>query len=220
MIKKRTAIIGQYNTAEHGWTLSEFSLSDPEQKLQYVEKVGGDGSWDMSTALTDGIPKYKNRELKITLKCSQGNREHRKQLISHMVNLLDGFEWPIIAPDHPDHYLTGRIHVAKKYNDLAHASVEITGTVAPWFFSRRDIVVEVLASALQQTVILRNSGRRPVAPKLTVAGDITITYGDISTKLPAGTYDWPALLLTPGDHTVLYNGQGSLRISYQEAVLE
>lgn len=220
MIKKRTAILGTYNTAEYGWTLAEFKLSKAEQKLKYIEKVGGDGSIDVSTVLTDGIPRYKNRDLSITLECSQGNREHRQQMISHMINLLDGFEWPIVPPDHPDYFLTGRLHIEKKYSDLAHASVVVTGSVAPWLYKRRETVKEGTASIKPQNLLLRNEGRLAVVPRVAIDGNICITYGETVMQLPVGVYDLPSLLLTTGDHYITYSGEGTLRISYREGVLE
>jgi hypothetical protein len=56
-MQKRTMIFGSYNTAEHGWTLGQWKLSDPVQKTNYVERTGGDGSWGLSTAHSNGIPR-------------------------------------------------------------------------------------------------------------------------------------------------------------------
>jgi hypothetical protein len=50
---------------------------------------------------------------------------------------------------------------------------------------------------------------------------VILKYGDLSTTLSDGLYEWPALLLTSGYHTLQYMGfPGSmLRITYREAVL-
>lgn len=220
MIKKRTVIFGNYDTAAHGWTLTECTLSDPEQKLEYVEKPGGDGSWDMSTVLSDGIPRYKPRELKVVLECSKGSREERGQEISRMVNRLDGFEWHTILPDHPDHYLVGRLHVAKTFHKIPHSCVTVTATVETWFYSSREKVIEVTAATEKQTYIFENEGRQVVVPQLTCSGNIQLTYGDESIQLGTGTFVWPALLLRPGEHTITYAGTGTLQLRFREAVLE
>lgn len=220
MIKKRTAIFGDYDTAAHGWTLTECALSDPEPKLEYVEKVGGDGSWDMSTVLTDGITRYKNRKLTVTLECSVGSRDDRGREISRMVNLLDGLEWPVILPDHPDHYLVGRLQVGKKFHKIPHSSVSVTGTVEPWYYSRREKVVAGTATTEAQSKIFSNEGRQAVLPQIIVDGNIQLSYGDNSIQLVTGTYEWPAMLLKPGDHTVTYSGAGTLELRFREAVLE
>ena len=140
-MEKRSATIGGYVTADHGWTLAGVSLTAPEQKTNYIEKTGGDGSWDLSTVMTDGIPRYKNRTLTVTLENSQGPREDREALISDLVNQLDGLEHRIELPDHPDHFLVGRVHVSVEYSTLAHARVVITGTVEPWFYKNFETVV-------------------------------------------------------------------------------
>lgn len=218
-MKKRTTILGDYDTAAYGWTLTGWNLSDPEMKEQLVDKTGGDGSWDLSTVLTDGIPRYKDRKLTVTLECSEGTRSDRQNLISEMVNRLDGLVNQVTPPDYPDHYIEGRLHVAVNQNSLAFAMVTVTATVGPWLHRKRETVVELKAAAKTQKARIRNNGRRAVVPMLTTDGDVLVTYGGDSVQLDAGTYQWPALLLTPGAHELTYSGNGSLVIKYREAVL-
>lgn len=222
-MQKRTVKIGGYDTAEHGWTLTGYKLSDPEQKTRYVEKPGGDGSWDLSTVMTDGIPRYMDRSLVITLECSEGNRSDREALINEMVNALDGLEWQIVLPDRPEHYVTGRVHIAVEYNNLAHAAVSIKGTVAPWLYSAEETVVSLNATNTEYPVaaILNNRGRRVLVPILKVTGSVLLEFGTSSIQLTGDgvTYEWPWLVLTPGSHVVTYNGEGTLDITYREAVL-
>ncbi len=220
-MQKRTVKIGGYDTAEHGWTLTGFKLADPEQKTRYVEKPGGDGSWDLSTVMTDGIPRYMDRGLAITLECSEGNRSEREALINEMVNALDGLEWQIVLPDRPEHYVTGRVHIAVEYNNLAHAAVSITGTVAPWIYKAKEFVGTVQLESYKKTITLHNNGRLVLVPRLTVTGSVLLEYGASSIQITAeGTdYEWPTLLLTPGEHKVICSGEGELGIRYREAVL-
>lgn len=217
---KRTIIIGGYDTAANGWTLTGLSLSAPEQKTHYFEKSAGDGSWDLSTALTDGIPRYRDRSLAITLECSEGNRAERSAKISDMVNRLDGLEWQIVHPDHPQHYLTGRVHVAEDFNTPAHAGVTLSAICAPWLFKAQETAFSLTATDDEKTVVLPNNGRRVVVPLLTVTGSVLLEYGTSSISLTDVVgYEWPTLLLTPGDHSVVYSGEGTMVIKYREAVL-
>lgn len=220
MLTKRTLKIGTYDTAAHGWTLTAgWKLSDPEQKTNYVEKTGGDGAWDLSTALTDGIPRYKDRSLTATLELSEGTRAAREAVISEMVNQHDGMERELTLPDHPEHYLTGRVHVAVGYNDLAHAAVTITATCRPWLYKKQETILTVSAGATEQTAMLTNSGRRTVVPQITTTGDVLLKYGAATIALSPGTYEWPELLLTPGEHPITYSGEGKITFTYREAVL-
>lgn len=219
MLKKRTVIFGEYDTAAHGWTLTGYTLSSPEQKTNYVEKSGGDGSWDLSTVMTDGIPRYRDRSLTVTLENSEGTRAEREELLNRMVNLLDGLQWPIVLPDRPDYYLTGRLHVAVDYNRPAHAAVTVTAVCEPWLYRTQETVEQRTATTATQSLTLRNSGRRAVVPQLQTTGSIQLTYGATLINLSAGVYQWPELLLTPGDHVLEYSGTGVLTVTYREAVL-
>lgn len=218
-MKKRSVSFGNYITADYGWTVTGITLSAPEQKTNYVEKVGGDGSWDLSTVQTDGIPKYKNRTLTITMELSVGDREEREEIINKMVMDLDGRELHIVLPDRPEHYLSGRVHTAVNYSDLAHAAVTVTANVEPWFNHARESRVELVANSTKATAYIYNHGGRHVVPMLSVIGDITVKVGEAETKLAPGFYKWPTLMLSPGLTSVSYSGEGVLVLTYREGVL-
>lgn len=222
-MQKRKIIIGGYDTAAHGWTLTAWKLSAAVQKTAYVEKPNGDGSWDLSTALSDGIPRYQTRELKVTLECSEGARMEREEVIREMVNQLDGLPWSIRLPDDEHHYITGRVHVAREYNDLAHGAVTVTAVCDPWKYANEETVVSLTATTTEKVAQIINDGRRAVVPTLKVEGtdaSVTIGYKDSSLALSEGTHQWPVLLLTSGNHPITYSGTGKLTITYREAVLE
>ena len=218
---KRTIVFGGYNTAANGWTLTGWQLSPAEQKTYFVERNGGDGSWDLSTALTDGQPRYYDRTLTVTLEHSVGDRLSREAIIRQMVNQLDGIRTSIELPDDPFHYITGRLHVAREYNDPAHASVTVTAVCSPWKYSNLETTVTLTAATAKKTAQLVNNGRLAVVPTLTVTGSsVLVELGNLSKAMSAGTYQLPDLLLTPGTHTLTYSGSGTLTIKYREAVLE
>lgn len=220
-MEKRKILIGDYNTAAHGWTLAAWRLSAAEQKTKYLDKPNGDGAWDVSTTTTDGIPKYNDRKLTVTLETSEGTRAEREATIRQMINLLDGMRWEIRLPDDDHHYLTGRVHVAREYNDLAHAAVTVTAVCEPWKYSNAETVVTLIATGTKQLITLYNGGRRAVVPNLAVDGSsVLLERGESSTAMSTGNYMWPGLLLTPGSHPLTYSGSGTITISYREAVLE
>ena len=222
-MNRRRIIIGDYDTAESGWTLSAWSFGEAVYKSTLVSKPGGDGDWDLSTALSDGIPRYHSRILTATLERSDGNRESREFEIKEIVNALDGLQWNIYLPDDVDKYVVGRVSVARMYSDLAHASVSITATCEPWKYNQYDTVQEIPLTATAQTHHVYNGGRRAVVPVLEVEGSsasVLLVYGNASRALSAGVYRVPDLLLTPGVHEIKVSGSGLLRITYREAVLD
>lgn len=215
--------LGSYDTAANEWTLASWQLSSAPQKTNLVERPGGDGSWDLSTALTDGILRYGNRTLSAVFECSEGDRMYREAKLRQMINQLDGMTVNIELPDDPSHYLVGRLKVAKDYNDLAHCAVSVAAECEPWKYSQVETVVRLTAATAQQTAELVNNGRRAVVPTLTVTGSgasVRMVYGAKSLTSSAATFKWPDLLLTPGKHALQYSGKGSLTLTYREAVLE
>lgn len=220
---KRKITIGSYDTAANGWTLTGWKLDPAVQKTYFVEKPGGDGSWDLSTALSDGLPRYSDRALTVTLECSEGDRLSREAKIRHMVNLLDGMREDIELPDDSFHRINGRVHVAREYNDLAHAAVTVTATCKPWKFANVETVHTLTAATTAKTVRIINGGRLAVVPVLKVEGsnaNVLLAFGNTSKAMSAGTYQWPDLLLSPGGHELTYSGTGTLTLIYREAVLE
>lgn len=222
-MEKRKIIFGSYDTAAHGWTLASWTLSAPEMQTNLVEVPGRrKGPLDLSTALTDGEPTYDSRELVMALECSEGTRLDREATINAMVNRLDGWTMNITLPDDADHYIVGRVHVAKEYNDPAHAAVTVTAVCEPWRYAAAEKTVHLAAAADARTATLTNAGRMSVVPLLVVAGDaaeVNLAYGEGSWSLAAGTYTLPDLLLTQGGHAVTYSGTGSLTFTWREAVL-
>lgn len=215
--------LGSYDTAANEWTLASWQLGDAPQKTNLVDKPGGDGSWDLSTSLTDGILRYGDRALGAVFECSEGDRMYREAKLGQMINQLDGMTLNIELPDDPDHYLVGRLKVVKNYNDLAHCAVTVTATCEPWKYSQKETVVKLTASSTAKTADVVNNGRRAVVPTITVAGNgasVRMTYDSKSLTSAAGTFKWPDMLLTPGKHALQYSGTGSLTITYREAVLE
>lgn len=219
-MEKRKIIFGTYDTAAHGWTLTGWRLEPAEQKTQYIEKPNGDGSWDLSTALSDGVLRYKDREFSASFECSEGDRMSREAKIRHMVNSLDGMKLEIRLPDDDTHYLVGRLHVIREYNDIYHAAVTVEAVCEPWKYAIAETILTVTASATKQHVTLHNSGRRVTVPQLIVTGSVALEYGAATQTLTAGTYKWADLILAPGAHALAYSGSGSLTIKYREAVLE
>lgn len=217
---KRALTLGTYNTAQTGkWTLAGLEVSSPTFQTNLVQIPGRDGPLDLSAALTGGVPRYNSRTLKATLENSDDTRQDRESRIRAMIAELDGYRKPIWLPDDSDHYLEGRIHVARNYNDLAHASVTVTATCDPWLYNNEETVRSLTATSAAQSEIFVNSGRRTVVPVLVVTGSVSLEYGVNIWTLSAGTYQLPDFVLAPGSHELIYSGSGTVTVTYREAVL-
>lgn len=221
-MEKRGIIFGDYDTGAKGWTLCEWKLSAAEQYTNFI-KVPGAAPLDASDALTDGEPTYNSRKLTARLERSDGTRMEREARISEMVNELDGYRLDIVLPDDPEHYITGRLHVAKDYNDLAHASVTVSATCDPWLYSNTEQEYLLTATEAEQVAQLTNSGKLAVVPVVTVTGEgaaVVLTDGVNSQALSAGAWQLPWLYLRRGFTNLTYSGTGVVQITYREAVLQ
>ena len=220
-MEKRRIKFDDYDTALHGWTLTGWELGAAPQKTKYLEKTNGDGSWDLSTATSDGIIKYKDRPFSSSFECSEGTRMERETKIRHMINTLDGMKVSITLPDDDQHYVVGRLQVVRGYNNLAHAAISVSATCEPWKYANIETIITVAATTTKQHVTLYNGGRRAVVPTITVSGkSVLLEHGTASIALSAGTYKWPNIFLTPGEHLVTCSGDGTVTFTYREAVLE
>ena len=223
-METRKILFGTYDTAQNGlWTLTGCALSDPVQQTNYVQVLGRrEGPLDLSTVLTDGDPVYDSRTLTVTLESSEGTRLDRESRISSMINWLDGWVQEIVLPDDSTRYLKGRVHVAKQYNDPAHAAVTVTAVCEPWRYNKTETKVTLTASSTSKTATLKNAGRLTVVPLIEITGSnasVKLGFGSASWTLSAGTYQLPDLILAQGDHSLTYSGTGTVKITYREAVL-
>lgn len=220
MMEKRKLMLGDYDTAENRWTLAKWDFSPPEYKSYVVDVPLSDIAIDLSTALTDGEPRYNPRTMTATLESSEGDRLTRESRISDMVNRLDGLRMNIILPDDPNHYITGRVRVARQYNDMAHCAVALTALCEPWRYAADEISVDLSGSGISRSLTLANNGRRSVVPLITVtSGELQLSYGGSSRVMAVGQYKLPDLYLTTGEHAITVGGVCTATLVYREAVL-
>lgn len=219
----RKLILGTYDTHLNGpWTLVSWALGPAEYQSNFVEVPGRNGALDLSTALTDGEPRYNSRPFEARLERSDGTRLEREAAIDAMINWLDGWQMPIILPDDELHYITGRVHVEKEYNDPAHAAVIVTATVDPWRYNKNETAVHLTAATEAKTALLTNKGRRTVVPVLEITGDspqVLLSVGTASWSLSTGVYQLPDLVVRQGGTEITYSGSGELLFTYREAIL-
>ena len=225
-MEKRTLILGAYDTAAHGWTLAACKITKAQQVQTYISVPGRYAPLDASTYLTDGQPYYDSASLDVVLECSEGDRGHREQLTSTLVNYLDGRSLKIIHPDHPAHYLVGRVQAEPDYSDLAHCAVVVRAVCEPWLWAEDEIRLSLTASTTKKEATIPIYGRLAVVPTITATGEVVLSFEGRSWSLSAGEYVLPDLLLTPGElpgepksHKVGYQGTGQIVITYREAVL-
>lgn len=220
---QRKIIFGDYDSFDTwGLTLTGYKLTDPEYKSNFVPVPGRDGDLDLSTAMTDGEPRFGNRTLTATFELSSGTRDTRLATFNQIVNALSGRRVAITLPDDSAHYLVGRVSVTVDYCDPYHGALTVTAICEPWRQAFAEKSETLTAASTVKAATLTNAGRRLLVPTLVVSGaeaSVTITFGTSTWALAAGTYKLPDLLLRPGDNSLTYKGTGTIALTWREAVL-
>lgn len=222
--------VGQlmYDTDFHGpWTFTAQILSVPERKTSIIDIPGRDGTIDLAQAISNGEPRYKQRELSLRFECSVGCRDERTALIFDFINRINGRYCHITLPDKPLHYLEGYVDVQPEYNDENHAAVLVNASVAPYFVSKNWIHYDIDATGTMESIIIHNHGGKRVIPQISAyaiapnmpnimirSGALSTTLNDYSTHL----FDELAMDYDQA-HIIRYMGSGHLVITWREAFL-
>lgn len=216
---ERYFILDNFNTW-YDWRLilTSKTIAPPEPKTKYVEIDGMSGSLDLSESLTGEIT-YKDRPITATFWTDNGTRKEREKLLRDIRIALHGRKIKIIEPDDPEHYFYGRLKIKSEINKLAYAEFSIECICDPWRYSLNDTVREVVVTERVTSVIINNSGAKTLYPVISVKGNVTITYNDISTTLTDGDYKISNIKLRHGFNIIQVSGTGSVTFTYKEADL-
>lgn len=216
----RKAVIGNYDTAAKGWTLCAYALDPPAWRENLVEVPGMDGAIDLS-ACPAGDVAYSPRALSITLERSDGTRASREAAIDAMVNALDGKSLKITLPDGVDHYVWGRVRVARQYSNLAHAQVIVSATCDPYRYKAAPTTVTGTVPESGTLSLTLANERRPVVPTVEVSAAATLTFGGKDIAVAAGSHRSLDIRLAAGNNTLAVTAAAgtTVSITYQEAAL-
>lgn len=223
-MEKRSIRLGDYDTAVQGlWTLTTLEFPTPDPVTNMIQVPGRiTGPLDLSTVLTNGEPRYGSRTLRAVLESSDGNRAARQTRINEMVNQFHGQRVNIVLPDYPEHYAVGRLTVRQLYNDLAHASVEVTGVCEPWLYALEETLVTANLTTASFTALSIPNTRKPAVPTVKVTTDTVLRWKGTTLNVSAGTYTSLDLILTEGENTLEARSAtqaGTITITYREGTL-
>lgn len=167
---------------------SDTDLGAPEAKTYTVDIPGGNGSIDLTEALTGDVA-YDAYEMKLVLSTTEPTdvRRLRQRLRNRYHGRRLGYQ---LAID-PGYTYTGRFEVAVEPvgvelpDGTRHATVTLTVTADPYKLK------EHMAYRLNATggrMFRFESGRRPVHPTIECEGACRVEFGGESFNVPPGTY--------------------------------
>lgn len=201
------AIFGERRSKEDYNAIMNYArITTPTVKENYVDVPGGNSSLD----LTEAVSGITLNDGQISFKFTFLHEESR----SKMKNDLHGKRLKIILEKEQEYYYEGRLSC--KEGDYTGNIYElyIDARVMPYKQEVR-ITEHTEKVTLAHDIILMND-RMPAMPTITVNGDISVVYNDISVRLSSGTYEIPEITLYEGMNRLHVSGNGSIKLEYRK----
>lgn len=215
-----------------GLLMEQMKISFPDPKIKTVDLPGADGAVDLTEI--NGPVKYENREIEFIFS-REVEYESWHNLVSRIASVLHGKRLRVILDTDPNFFYVGRFELNSEKTDDVLARISITGKVEPYKYDLEDGTEDWLWDLLDfEEGIIREYGNVPVngtgsitvvgrdkytEPIITCSTPMVLTRGQITVNLPAGTTKVYELLLGPGDHNLVFTGNGIITVSYRGGVL-
>lgn len=191
--------------------LAPFQMPPAEPKTTFVDVPGADGSLDMTEAL--GEVKYKDRTGSMTFSVlPQDDFEVKKTEVS---NLLNGLQCKITFDKDPEFFYLGRLSVSDYKANKMLRQITIDFRVQPYKY--KNDVTKVVVEGSKSIVLINN--RMSVVPTITTTANTTITFGDATLEMNAGTHKFLDVYLKQGENPITIESDGVVTITYQEGAL-
>lgn len=218
-MKRRGLQFGSYHTGnDWGLILNSKYYDPPKPKTKYLSVDGRDGDLDLSETLTGEI-KYENRNGKYKFLMTNGTYKDRENLIAEILKAVHGRKMKIMIDDDLDHYMYGRCEISGIKNSNAYGEFTISTECDPWKYRVIETVRTVTVNNDEIELSCVNDGVKTVIPTLKVTGTIKINFDSFSVSLSEGTHKILDLKLRSGVKILTISGNGTLVLSYREAIL-
>lgn len=228
--------LGDKNTWDN-WHLIPKSrplFNPPSVKTNYIEIPGGDGSLDLTTALT-GRPVYKNRTGSWEFYVENGFKDWAV-LYSEIMTYLHGQKLKAILEDDPGYYYEGRFAVNAWKSDSNWSIITIDYEVAPhkrsliaagddWLWDTFNFETDEIRSytdlPVNGSLTINIIGDTLFVPPTIVASTagMSVTYKGNTYTLEKGNNYISELTTSEGENTFLFNGTGTITILYERGML-
>lgn len=209
------------------------TITPPRPKIYKVDVPGGNGSLDLTESIFGAIA-YEDRTITMKFRSiSDANLWDIKR--TQILAALHGRRMKLIFDDEQSYYYEGRVIVTSfVYNrDVAEMEIEadcdpfkyeISNTGEDWLWDPFDFVLGEITddqiTVSGTTKITITVKMKPICPKFKANSQMTLLYGGLQKTIPANKeisfYD---IYLTEGNHTLTLQGNGKIKISYNNGVL-
>lgn len=191
----------------------------PKPKTEYVEIPAGNGSIDLTQALTGDV-KYDTRTITAELFFLPPRREWQYKL-DKITNYIHGQRLPILVPSDSEHYYMGRAEVATTKVDGVVFRIELSIVCEPYKYKRNLTVYDLVIPANGVLNIDCKNVRQWVMPTIAVNGTVNFTFESASYSINSGSAVYTNIVFKQGINAVKVTGAAGtgVKISYQEGVI-
>ena len=218
--------------------LSEMTVTPPEIKTSYVDIEGADGTLDLTSVLTDGEPRYKNRTGHFKLILTEGTYDERKAELEDFCKKVVKDRVTVVTPENViwDKYeeadwggynFEGRVKPSYTLYP-AYAELTLECDFDPRRYGTGTTYVMSINDGKENNFNFTNDGEKAQSLDYVLLerwtedeGDtmMMIKMGDLTFELTgAGEYTLPGFLIAPGKSTAVVSGAGKLTVSTDREV--
>lgn len=191
----------------------------PEVKTIYVDIPAGNGSIDLTEALT-GEAAFEDRSGKFIFDVLCQPNE-RPALIAEIGAYVHGKRRKIVLPDDPNNYYLGRLEIDGF--DLAGmvAALSIKTKCDPYKYKNNKTTVSGTITTGGTMNLTCNNSRKKVFPTITVSAAVQVVFGTDTFSLGAGAHTVTGIILEEGANLLTINGANGTTVSieYQEGAI-
>lgn len=191
----------------------EKKIEKPEVQTYTVKVPGRNGLLNLTKGLTGKVTYY-NRALSFQY-FGAGSRSRLLELDDEF-SKYHGQTIRIVDDDHPEHYYEGEATVDTEIHGN-YITIVLEVDAQP-FRLKRELTRVSQEIAGAATVRLVNESIEAI-PVITVTAETSITYGETTITLNAGTHTVDALTLRAGVNVFEVSGTGTITIEYQEGAI-
>lgn len=221
--------IGDKNTWDDWHLIPESRplFSAPPVKTNYIDIPGGDGSLDLSTAMT-GKPLYNNRTGSWSFIAENGFKDWTA-LYSEIMVYLQGKKFKAILEDDPAYYYEGRFWVNQWASDKDWSRITINYNVGPyknfvvgsdnWKWDEFNFETGIIryyknlvVSGTLDVMIVGDIMDMTPTIISTVTG-MRVTFEGTTYTLTRGANTFSGLVLHEGENTLRFTGNGKITIN-------
>lgn len=205
-----------HSVKDFDMVMSSKIIPPAEPKKYIIEVEGGDGSIDLSTVLTGGDIKYKNRMIEINLVkiIDSGDVASFRSMIQ---DLYHGQIVRLTFDEDPLVHYSGRATLS--YNEINSRILEIKMLIDCYPYKLKNDITIATHIIQGSKVVSYQNMRKWVSPEFFSSGDLTVEFEGVSYSLTAGSFIIPDIVFKPGENIIVYTGDATVTVSYQEGGL-